>query len=211
MGGASCLSSPTVPQPRSSSSPTSSKVKVPSLAAAHTATHAPEARPLAQGLHPLRGEASLRECQGKLRRCSSACPRVADLPFLTIQDYNPHGMALMLVYKHGSTHAGLDGYACPELSWLGLVASDVLEPLPRSLFTGSHADAERMLPPLWKRRAVWPATACMLCMAGRAGRRIGRGVSGRLFSTQAANRGLPALHAARPRCTRWTAAAERRA
>ena len=44
------------------------------------------------------------------------------MPPLTIQDYNPHGLALMLVYKHGSTHAGLGGYAWPELSWLGLVA-----------------------------------------------------------------------------------------
>ena len=52
----------------------------------------------------------------------------------------------MLVYKHGSTHGGIDGYGYPELSWLGLVASDVLEPLPRSLFTGSRADAERTLP-----------------------------------------------------------------
>ena len=47
----------------------------------------------------------------------------------------------------GSTHAGLDGYACPELCWLGLVASDVLAPMPRSLFSGSRADAERTLPP----------------------------------------------------------------
>ena len=68
-------------------------------------------------------------------------------------------MALMLVYKHGSTHAGLDGYACPELSWLGLVAGDVLEPMPRSLFSGNRADAERMLPPMWKTNA---------CMAGRS-------------------------------------------
>ena len=64
-----------------------------------------------------------------------------------LTDYNPHGMALMLVYKYGSTHAGLDGYACPALCWLGLVAGDVLEPLPRSLFGGDRADAERMLPP----------------------------------------------------------------
>ena len=74
------------------------------------------------------------------------------MPPLTIQDYNPHGLALMLVYKHGSTHAGLGGYAWPELSWLGLVASDVLEPLPRSLFSGSRTDAERTLPTMWKAR-----------------------------------------------------------
>ena len=89
----------------------------------------------------------------------------------------------MLVYKHGSTHASLDGYACPELSWLGLVASDVLEPLPRSLFSGNRADAERMLPPMWKTRPVWPAAACMLCMAGRAGRRISRGLWAAVFDT----------------------------
>ena len=70
------------------------------------------------------------------------------------QDYNPHGLALMLVYKHGSTHASLDGYACPELSWLGLVTSDVLEPLPRSLFSGSRADAERTLPHLCRKQGL---------------------------------------------------------
>ena len=78
-----------------------------------------------------------------------ACPTkgLADISAaFGLQDYNPHGLALMLVYKHGSTHGGIDGYGCPELSWLGLVASDVLEPLPRSLFTGSRADAERTLP-----------------------------------------------------------------
>lgn len=73
---------------------------------------------------------------------------------MTIQDYNPHGLALMLVYKHGSTHASLDGYACPELSWLGLVTSDVLEPLPRSLFSGSRADAERTLPHLCRKQGL---------------------------------------------------------
>jgi len=78
-----------------------------------------------------------------LRRATDAL----DLPVFVLTDYNPHGMALMLVYKHGSTHAGLDGYACPELCWLGLVASDVLAPMPRSLFSGSRADAERTLPP----------------------------------------------------------------
>ena len=89
---------------------------------------------------------------------------------MTIQDYNPHGLALMLVYKHGSTHASLDGYACPELSWLGLVASDVFEPLPRSLFSGSRADAERTLPPMSKTRpVVRPASLYALYMAGRAG------------------------------------------
>lgn len=60
----------------------------------------------------------------------------------------------MLVYKHGSTHASLDGYACPELSWLGLVTSDVLEPLPRSLFSGSRADAERTLPHLCRKQGL---------------------------------------------------------
>lgn len=78
-----------------------------------------------------------------LRRAADAL----DVPVFVLTDYNPHGLALMLVYKHGSTHGGIDGYECPELSWLGLVASDVLEPLPRSLFTSSRADAERTLPP----------------------------------------------------------------
>ena len=106
-------------------------------------------------------EGSLLECRGRLRRrptvlnpgprlrsySGSGClPKGRRSAAFGLQDYNPHGLALMLVYKHGSTHGGIDGYGCPELSWLGLVASDVLEPLPRSLFTGSRTDAERTLP-----------------------------------------------------------------
>ena len=139
------------------------KVSVCIARAAHTLRRG---RPVLQKpAHLLRAttpEGSLRECRGRLRRrptvlnpgprLRSYSGRTGCLPkgrrsaAFDLQDYNPHGLALMLVYKHGSTHGGIDGYGCPELSWLGLVASDVLEPLPRSLFTGSRADAERTLP-----------------------------------------------------------------
>ena len=140
------------------------KVSVCIARAAHTLRRG---RPVLQKpAHLLRAttpEGSLRECRGRLRRRPTVL-NPGPTPVLLrsrgclpnegsrrsaafgLQDYNPHGLALMLVYKHGSTHGGIDGYGCPELSWLGLVASDVLEPLPRSLFTGSRADAERTLP-----------------------------------------------------------------
>ena len=158
--GGSRVRSPTAPQPRSSSSPTSGMVKVSTLLAQPTccvaAAQCSRSPPIAQGrLHPRPREAATSPHGPKPGSYSGPTPVPGACPTkglfdisaaFGLQDYNPHGLALMLVYKHGSTHGGIDGYGCPELSWLGLVASDVLEPLPRSLFTGSRADAERTLP-----------------------------------------------------------------
>jgi len=47
------------------------------------------------------------------------------LPCVVLTDYNPHGMALMLCYKHGSATFAMDGYCCPELKWVGLHTADV--------------------------------------------------------------------------------------
>ena len=44
-----------------------------------------------------------------------------------LTDYNPHGIALMLTYKHGSANHALEHEACtPSLQWLGLRSKDVL-------------------------------------------------------------------------------------
>ncbi len=43
-----------------------------------------------------------------------------------LTDYNPHGIALMLTYKVGSSNFGLESGLCtPSLRWLGLRAADV--------------------------------------------------------------------------------------
>ena len=43
-----------------------------------------------------------------------------------LTDYNPHGLALMLAYKHGTDALGLERDAsCPSLEWLGLRADHV--------------------------------------------------------------------------------------
>lgn len=81
------------------------------------------------------------------------------LPVFVLTDWNPHGLLLMLCYKHGSMHAGLNGHQCPSLQWLGLTSADTMRPLPASLFSGGaeHAvvDAERRRVP---RRDLQPYT-----------------------------------------------------
>lgn len=65
------------------------------------------------------------------------------LPIFVLTDWNPHGLLLMLCYKHGSMHSGLDGHKCPSLQWLGLTSTDTMQPLPASLFGGGAVvDAE---------------------------------------------------------------------
>ena len=45
-----------------------------------------------------------------------------------LTDYNPHGLALMLAYKHGTANLGLEsGCCCPSLQWLGLRAAHVTQ------------------------------------------------------------------------------------
>ena len=62
------------------------------------------------------------------------------LPVFVLTDWNPHGLLLMLCYRHGSRHRGLDGHACPSLQWLGLTSADTMQPLPASLFGGGAAE-----------------------------------------------------------------------
>ena len=43
-----------------------------------------------------------------------------------LTDYNPHGLCLMLAYKHGTASFALEARACcPSLHWIGLRAADV--------------------------------------------------------------------------------------
>ena len=49
-----------------------------------------------------------------------------DVRCFCLTDYNPHGMALMLAYKHGTDSLALERDACtPSMRWLGLRAADV--------------------------------------------------------------------------------------
>ena len=48
------------------------------------------------------------------------------VPCYCLTDYNPHGMALMLTYKYGTSKLGLERHcSCPTLRWLGLRAAHV--------------------------------------------------------------------------------------
>ena len=56
-----------------------------------------------------------------------------------LTDYNPHGLALMLAYKHGTKNLGLEGGSCcPTLQWLGLRAAHV--PKQRQVHVSMQAD-----------------------------------------------------------------------
>ena len=48
------------------------------------------------------------------------------VPAFALTDYNPHGLCLMLAYKHGTARLALEARACcPSLHWIGLRAADV--------------------------------------------------------------------------------------
>lgn len=60
-----------------------------------------------------------------------------------LTDYNPHGIALMLAYRHGTSNLGLEsGCCCPSLRWLGLRAAHVRhateEDDDEMMFAGIH-------------------------------------------------------------------------
>ncbi|KAL1526095.1 hypothetical protein AB1Y20_014824 [Prymnesium parvum] len=84
-----------------------------------TATHYPCVLLTACGFPDLASRAMVRHVVEQL-----------DLPAYAITDYNPHGMALMLCFKHGSAALGLEQHCCPRLQWLGLHAMDVHHPTP---------------------------------------------------------------------------------
>jgi meiotic recombination protein SPO11 len=48
------------------------------------------------------------------------------VPSFCLTDYNPHGILLMLTYKHGSESRGLESDCrCPSLRWIGLHSAHV--------------------------------------------------------------------------------------
>ena len=81
------------------------------------------------------------------------------LPILGIFDYNPHGLRILLTYKHGSTHMGTEAHAyATNIKWLGVHHDDIFGPessVPESslqpwcpsdgrVFSGAAAAIEHM-------------------------------------------------------------------
>ena len=49
------------------------------------------------------------------------------LPALGLFDYNPHGLQILLTYKHGSTRMGMESHAhAVDVKWLGLHYDDIM-------------------------------------------------------------------------------------
>ena len=88
------------------------------------------------------------------------------LPILGLFDYNPHGLRILLTYKHGSTQMGMEAHAyATDIKWLGVHHDDIFGPdsnVPetslqpwrlsdRSVFSGVAAITEHMGDALYAR------------------------------------------------------------
>eukprot|EP00731_Ephydatia_muelleri_P030324 Em0021g847a len=88
------------------------------------------------------------------------------LPILGLFDYNPHGLRILLTYKHGSTQMGTEAHAyATDIKWLGVHHDDIfdsdstvlqssLQPWclsDRRVFSGLTAAIEHMGDPLYMR------------------------------------------------------------
>ncbi len=61
------------------------------------------------------------------------------LPVLGLFDYNPHGLRILLTYKHGSTRMGMEGHAYTvDVKWLGVHYDDIM--------TNEHSTVPRVDP-----------------------------------------------------------------
>ena len=87
------------------------------------------------------------------------------VPAFALTDYNPHGLCLMLAYKHGSARLALEARACcPSLHWIGLHAADV------GTATEEDDDASGLPPDAFQPftaldRALCAGLRCRLCVA----------------------------------------------
>ena len=87
------------------------------------------------------------------------------VPVLGLFDYNPHGLRILLTYKHGSTRMGLEGHAhTVDIKWLGLHYDDIM--------TNEHSGMPRVDP-----SSLQPWTA--------ADERVFAGVRARIEVTEA--------------------------
>ena len=74
-----------------------------------------------------------------------------DLDVYVLTDWNPHGVALMLTYKHGSASFGLEHYHCAHAEWLGVRSTDVDELLREA---AGRARLDEALQPFTRRDAA---------------------------------------------------------
>ena len=94
------------------------------------------------------------------------------LPVLGLFDYNPHGLQILLTYKHGSTRMGMEGHAhAVDIKWLGLHYEDIMSNDPANtpkvdpsslqpwsgaderVFTAVQTRMEHMMEPAYLREA----------------------------------------------------------
>ena len=69
------------------------------------------------GYPPLSVRAVIKQLSDQLR-----------VPVLGLFDYNPHGVRILLTYKHGSTRMGMEAHSyAVDIKWLGVHHSDLFD------------------------------------------------------------------------------------